>query len=526
MLSHRRLPAWAALQLLLCPMPAWAAPTWNTYGPPKSANLERAPAVLSYAVTTGELGLEDSHSCVAVSVAKEPGAVILAGVGLECADDCQTGQSKTHSDGMAVKMNRDGTLAWGWRSNRNGANDHMLGVTELPSGEILLAGYLVDGGVGRRALIKLSSAGQKIWEFTDFGGDDASHHGAIELVTMAGTTDVLLAGLKDLPSLDGMGFKSGGNCEFGKAWIAKMPVDKLTKTTPPTRGDISWEKTEATYMTAKAAKALPDGSVVALMWAGEQNGVAAMSAGIARYTADGLTTTWGPKNFGNEQKLEGTDIAFTTDGSKIAMSGHGSFLATDKDYSGKRVIISAADGAVLSNTEISAGGVPEMIYNECWGVAAVSDGFVVSCGTGIEGCGHVSDTNKAACLAGQGDPSTPNMKFGASLWQSMAAKIDLSGTLLWRRVDAYRGGQAACVECTSFTAGGTSASEWVIANADGTLAFVNDEADGFGVMVLNATGGSGGGTSPPKKNSGSLSRVNIVVAAWWVVALLWCLTVN
>ena len=201
------------------------------------------------------------------------------------------------------------------------------------------------------------------------------------------------------------------------------------------------------------------------------------------------------------------------------MSGHGSFLAataTDKDsYSGKLVIITAADGAVLSNTEISAGGVPEMIYNECFGVAAVSDGFVVSCGTGIEGCGHVSDTNKAACAAGQGDPSTPNMKFGASLWQSMVAKIDLSGTLLWRRVDAYRGGQAACIECTSFTADGTSGNEWVIANADGTtLAFVTDEADGFGVMVLNATGGSGGGgTSPSKKNSGSPSPSSAVDVA-------------
>lgn len=511
--------------LVLCAPPAGAAPTWNTFGAPKSENLDQAPAVLSYAVTTGDLGLEDSHACVGVQVAKEPGALILAGVGTECADECQPGQSKTHSDGMAVKMNRDGTLAWGWRSNRNGTNDHMLGVTELPSGEVLLAGYLVDSGVGRRALIKLTAAGKKVWEFTDFGGDDSTHHSAIELVTMAGTTHVLLAGLKDKPNLNEMGFKSGGNCEFGKAWIAKIAVSALSKSAAPSRSDILWEKTEATYMTAKAAKALPDGSVVALMWAGESaNGAPGMSAGIARYTADGQTTTWGPKNFGNDQKLEGTDIAFTADGSKIAMSGHGGFLATDKDYSGKLVIINAANGAVMSNTEISAGGVPEMIYNECWGVAAVSDGFVVSCGTGIEGCGHVSEANKVACAAGQGDPSTPNVRFGTGLWQSMAAKIDLSGKLLWRRVDAYRGGQAACLECKSFTAAGTSASEWVVANADGTLAFVNDEADGFGVMVLNATGGSGGGGSESKgdkENGGDVGRLSVVAAAAWVM-VSWC----
>ena len=56
------------------------------------------------------------------------------------------------------------------------------------------------------------------------------------------------------------------------------------------------------------------------------------------------------------------------------MSGHGGFLATGMDYAGKLVVVDAANGAVLSNTEITAGGVAEIIYNECWGVAAVPDG--------------------------------------------------------------------------------------------------------------------------------------------------------
>ncbi len=454
--------------LLVLP-PVTAGPvTWNTFGPPKSADLARSPAVLSYTVSDGELGLEDSHACVGVGIQAEPGAVVVAGVGKECVQadgTCTAGMDESKSDGMAMKMNRDGTRAWGWRSRRDGVMDHMLGVTELPNGEILLSGYAVDGtgasAVGRRILTKLSAAGTKVWDFTDFGGDDATHHGAIELVTMAGTTHVLLAGFKDKPTLNEMSFKSGGNCEFGKAWLAKIDVSALSGTAAPSRADILWEKTEASYMTAKAAKALPDGSVVALMWAGEAaDGTPAKSAGLARYTADGQTTTWGPINYGSGQKLEGTDIAFSADGTKIAMSGHGGFLATDKDYAGKVVLVNAQDGAVLSNTEISAGGVPEMIYNECWGVAAVSDGgFVVSCGTGIEGCDHVSDANKAACGAGQGDPSTLNMRFGAGLWQSMAAKVDSRGALLWRRVDAYRGDQAPCIECTTFTAHGSSASE-------------------------------------------------------------------
>jgi hypothetical protein len=269
-------------------------------------------------------------------------------------------------------------------------------------------------------------------------------------------------------------------------------VSALSGTKPPSRSDILWEKIEPRYMTAKAAKALPDGSVVALLWAGkEQPGRGpAMSAGIVRYTSNLKDTWWGPINYGKTQNMEGTDIAFSADGTKIALSGHGGFRATGKFYTGKLVLVGAEDGTVLSYTEINAGGVPEMIYNECWGVVGVPGGFVLSCGTGIEGCSQVSAANKASCEAGQGDPSTPNMKFKPGLWQSMAAKVDLSGRLLWRRADSYGGPKAACRAeegCIKFTAIASSASEWVVANSDGSLSFINDESHaGFGVMRLSA----------------------------------------
>ena len=44
----------------------------------------------------------------------------------------------------------------------------------------------------------------------------------------------------------------------------------------------------------------------------------------------------------------------------------------------------------MTTTEISGGGNPDLIYNECWGVTSVSDGFLVACGTGIEQCSHVT----------------------------------------------------------------------------------------------------------------------------------------
>lgn len=477
----------------------WIKP-WNTFDPPKSFNLAAAPAIISY-VNHGygdhwTLGIDDAHSGVGVELANSPGAVVIAGSGKECGDHCVGTQSPSFSDGLAIKYNADGTTAWEWKTGRPGESEQMTGVVELPNGEILLAGWRMPNNVGTRVLTKLSAAGTKIWDFTDFGGDDATHHGAIELVTMAGQTHVLLAGFKNKPDNLGWAFKSGGNCEYGQAWLAKMPVSALSKSTPPSRSDIVAENTEPRYDTAKAAYALPDGTVVSLMWRAQRfpghpgaaaNGEPAKSAGIIRWSSDFTDSWWGPIEYGTTQLLEGTDLTISKDGSKIALTGHGKFKATGKYYSGKLVVIDSEDGKVLSYTEVNAGGIPELIYNECWGVVAQDDGFVVACGTGIENCGHKSAANMEACKAGKGDPSTPNMSFPPGVWQSMSAKVDLSGNLLWRRVDAFGGPFANCREgCTTFTAPGSSASEWVILNKDGSLTFVQDESSGFGVMRLAA----------------------------------------
>ena len=91
------------------------------------------------------------------------------------------------------------------------------------------------------------------------------------------------------------------------------------------------------------------------------------------------------------------------------------------------------------------------------------------------------------------------MLFGAGQWASMAAKVDMDGSLVWRRVDAYKADdQTSYVEGSlSFTADSSSASEWVVKNSDGTLAFVQDETMGFGIMKTASAdaGASGGGSS-------------------------------
>ncbi len=72
--------------------------------------------------------------------------------------------------------------------------------------------------------------------------------------------------------------------------------------------------------------------------------------------------------------------------------------------------------------------------------------------------------------------------------------------------------------------------------ADGSLAFVNDETSGFGVMVLNATDGAGAGagagsggggvgsTSPSaagaKENSGEHVGLVSATVVWWGVVVV------
>ena len=501
--------------------PSYNSPPWNTFGPPKSAHLFAAPPIISYATSNGgSLDLEDAHAVVGAPVSS--GGYILAGKAMECADHCASGRRANTSEGFAVKMGVHGEQVWGWRSDLPGAHDAINGAVELPSGDILIAGWRTVGGVGKRALTKLNGQdGTEMWTFAGFG-DAAGAHGAIELLTMIGTTDVLLSGLKEKPDAHGMQFKSYGNAAGGKAWLAKMTVLALSsRTTPPALSDITWQTTEADYMTCKAAIAHPDGSIAALLW-GEDS--IDKSAGLVVYNrtspqsqGGGYSTVWGPMDYGEANNLEGTDIAVSADGTKIAMTGHGGHLATGKDYSGKLVIVDLHTGDVLSTTEITGGGTSEIIYNECFGVAAMSDGgFVVACGNGIEGCDHVSDANKSACAQGQGDLSAPGMKFEAGLWVSMAAKFNAAGQLVWKRSAALRAhGSAACDLCTNFTARSSSASEWVIANKDGSLAYVQDESDGFGVMLLGTgSGGTGeGGPLSPAPSGSHLSAPSGSISA-------------
>ena len=512
------------LVLSALPAAALSSAGVNVFAAPKSVHVNRAPAIESYTIDDG--GLEDAHAVVGITT--RDGGYVFAGKAMECGDSCPGGQVADKTDAFAVKLNAQGSRVWMWRSGLAGRNDAANGLVELADGSIVVAGWRTTSAVGaeenarvgKAALTKMSADGTEKWTYTKFS-DAAGKTSAFELVTMAGSDDLLLSGYKNKQGTGEMSFKSYGN-SGGSAWLCKLKISKLAGDTLPADGALTceWERSES-YSTTKAAYAFADGSVAALYWS------EAKPANVYRYNADG-TKAWGGASteLGAARKLEGTDLAISPDGSKIAISGHGKFLDTDTGYSGKLVIVDAADGTVLTNTEISAGGDTNLIYNECWGVSPGSNGFVVACGTGIEECGTKTDgAEKVACIAGTGDPNEPKLHILPGQWLSMVAKIDFAGTLQWQRADQYRPSGAAAYggTGTDYTSSRSSASEWAFTKSNGKTVYVNDETEGFGLMVLAAEDSDSTSTTAPApadSDAGAESLHPAMLAIGMVVSVI------
>ena len=175
----------------------------------------------------------------------------------------------------------------------------------------------------------------------------------------------------------------------------------------------------------------------------------------------------------------------------IAGHGDGEVAGTtgSKGIAGKLVKVRASDGVKEWAKSYTAGGTVELIYNECWGVVALSDGYALSCGAGIEGCElHASGSAMHTdCVAGRGDTRAGAKLLGPGLWNSLAIRTDLDGTLIWQRADQYREAGDPGIDDSTWEAT-TSASEWVVVLADGALGFINDEANGVGLLRLTEHG--------------------------------------
>lgn len=396
------------------------------------------------------------------------GGYVLTGKGVE-----KDGDSVTEA--WAVKLNSVGDFVWAWRSNISGY-DAANAVVQLPgNGDLLIAGWRTMGGVGHRSLTKLAhDSGFEIW--TGTFGDFVSSHGAWEMISL--TSDgVLLAGLHRKSSTSEMSFKSYGNVAEGQAVIMKLPFSAVVSGIPPTATNASWVQTFAGFLTSKAARPVTNAAnsnIVVLLYAE----ASAKHATLQMLNSMG-GTLWGPTDYANTQ-YEGTDVQASADGASVIVSGQGGIPNT---YFAKLTKVQAADGTKLWTRTYTAGGTPELIFNECWGAVATSDSYVVACGTGVENCEGVT-RNTADCANGIGDKRSGATPRNAGVWQSLVIGTDTSGNLLWQRVDSYKDPSFPALASSSTAHRTSSAAEWVVATSDGGLAIILDEVSGMGLMKL------------------------------------------
>ena len=382
-----------------------------------------------------------------------------------------------------------------WGSAAAGANDAANAVLQLPGGgDLVVAGYRAVGGVNQRSLTKLAlSSGVEIWTAT-WPSASQQMHGAWEMAQL--TTDgtaVLLAGLHDSDDKDEFNFKSYGNVVAGTAIVQKLPTSALLGSSPPAASAAAWTYTSSEYFTSKAARPLSDGSMVVLLYSEVQ------AATLVKLDSAG-SVLWGPTDFGALHG-EGTDIAISTDGQSILIAGQGDG-GISGTLSGRLTQVSLSGAHLWSKSYTStpydgtAGASAKLIKNECWGMQALADGYVVGCGTGIEDCNGLSGQLAADCAAGTADARAGAYPRQASVWQSMIFLTDLNGNLQWLRTDQLKESDDPPLGQTGWVAR-SSASECVLATADGGIFSINDEVGGIGLLRLTAASSPPSPSPPP-----------------------------
>lgn len=442
--------------------------------PVKSYNLESAPAASRF---TG-LNAEDPSSWPGSSL-EDPHAVH----GITASDASQILVGKAIVGGtqkaFAVKVSSTGTVLWTWQSSLVGTSASNA-VAEIPNENILVvAGWQTVNSVGQRILVTLNlSTGVEQNSIASFG-DSAGSHGAWEMIKYdAGSASMILAGLHKKPDLSEMAFKSYGNVEEGSAVVLSIPISSITSGTAAS----NWSMEFASSISAKTAIPLTDGSGrIAVLFLG------ASSPSVVMLDSNG-GTMWSQSY---PEHGEGTDMTVCNSSNNLFITGQG---GDQGQYNARLTRVQSFDGTRVFTKEYTVGGNPNLIYQECWGILASSDGsgVVLSCGVGIEVCTqNLSSQDLIDCNAGKGDSRPGAYPRGAGNWQSLVLKTDLDGELLWRRVDSYRCDECVSMEDASFNSleTGSSAAEWITEGKEnGELIVVTDEVFGVGVLVLTGDG--------------------------------------
>lgn len=339
--------------------------------PTKSVNLDNpgVPVVVFYHLYN--LGIvKDPHPVHGIETLD--GGFVVVGKGFDDAGD---------EEAFAVRIDAEGQFLWAWSSDHLGKDvaNSVAQLSDSREDEIVIAGYRLIEGVAKRSLTKLFlSTGTEAWTITNFG-DRSAEHGAWESVHLSQNNDaLLLAGLHLKPNTEELAFKSYGNAPGGRAVIWRLPVTLLSENTDSSNADWIIDNFDPEIATCKAAKPAWNDSVIALLWGDGE----LYQATVALFDGQG-ELQW-LKKIGKTHG-EGTDVAQSiASESGFVVTGHGG--QEGKGTLSGRLSLLNDRGDHEWSRSYTAGGKPQIIYNECWGLQSLPDGYVLACGTGIEYC--------------------------------------------------------------------------------------------------------------------------------------------
>ena len=245
---------------------------------------------------------------------------------------------------------------------------------------------------------------------------------------------------------------------------------------------------------AKDIEVLPSsGNVAVMLWS------ETLPVGFAVLKNNDGRTLWSKQY--PQAMAEPTDmVVHASAGNEyIAMTGNAYVTPSglEKGISGRVMKIEAESGNFLWAKSYSAGGNPDLIFNECWGIAALAGdgGYVLGCGTGIEMCDNFRSGSqlRKKCNAGKGDERPGAYPRKPGVWQSMVVRTDINGELQWQRVDSFKSDSALNIGEAGWEQEATSsASEWILLdtaeNGKQRILSLNDEVFGVGLLALDEDG--------------------------------------
>ena len=426
----------------------------------------------------------DTHLMYAVELPN--GGVVAAGQGSE--DEEEEGPR----DMVAVMTDASG-VAWTWRSNWPG-DDVVAAAAVVDDGGplLLLAGFRTIDSSAMRTIVSLDPSNGNFRGSLTFGGDTNSSYSTIR---GDNSSAVYLGGFLDKPNTKELKFHSSGVVSDGKPFVARLPYGAFASldgniTTTSETDRAGWNHIISADEKWK--------TVVSVQPAGGTEVAVALHGEIAKAGTDDtrLIAGWAkidsaqtsPSYVVHEhlQQLQVTSMARRAAGDGYLLAGLGD--ANDltngdppKSYVGRLSRIDNS-GTLLWNVSFTASGIdPTLIYTECWSAqeTRAGDGWVVSCGSGIENnktCsknfdnGYFDADKLRKCVSGTADPRTvPRMP---AVWSVLTASFTDAGEMAWARVD-------------SSTSTASSGGEWVLTLDSGGYVVVTDEATGGSMWTLS-----------------------------------------